>query len=150
LLGVFFGGFVYPRAYAALDRLYPGLRFRHVLAKSVTEVFTVGIFVNSVSMSLRGMMLGRTWRDVGPHVASEMPRVTYNDLRLFLPYNMVAFGLLPPFIRPATTVLTESVWQTYISLRSHDYKKDRDLTPLDAATTPVSVQRYIATTPTAC
>jgi hypothetical protein len=131
LLGVFFGGFVYPVAYARLDRMFPGVRFQQVLAKSLTEIFSVGIFVNSVSMSMRGLLLGRSWHDdVLQHVRREMPGVTLNDLRLFLPYNLVAFGLLPPYIRPATTVLMESMWQTYISLRSHDYQsRSRTATP---------------------
>jgi hypothetical protein len=121
MLGIFFGGFVYPIAYARLDALWPGTKFRQVLSKSVAEIFTVGIFVNSGSMTMRGLLADRAWDDVRCHVAGEMPGVTYNDLRLWLPYNLVAFGLLPPYIRPCTTVLMESAWQAYISLRSHDY-----------------------------
>jgi hypothetical protein len=40
MLGIFFGGFVYPLAYARLDTLWPGTKFRQVVSKSVAEIFT--------------------------------------------------------------------------------------------------------------
>jgi Mpv17 / PMP22 family len=138
MLGIFFGGFVYPLAYARLDTLWPGTKFRQVVSKSVAEIFTVGLFVNSFSMMMRGLMADRAWDDVRCHVAEEMPRVTYNDLRLWLPYNLVAFGMLPPYIRPCTTVLMESAWQAYISLRSHDYQQHRR--GAESKSNPVSVE----------
>lgn len=121
LLGIFFGGFVYPKAYEKLDLLWPGSRFREVLIKSVVEIATVGIFVNSVSMAARGLLVGRKGEDVLPHVIQEMPRVTLNDIRVWMPYNLVAFRFIPALVRPTTTAMMEASWQTYISLRSHDY-----------------------------
>lgn len=121
LLGVFFGGLVYPKAYAVLDRLWPGVQARQVLTKSIVEIFSVGIFVNSVSIGMRGLLVGRSVPDVQSHVAKEIPRVTLNDVRVWLPYNLLAFGLIPSFIRPTTTAMMESAWQTYISLHSHNY-----------------------------
>jgi hypothetical protein len=50
LVGMFIGGFVYPTAYAKLDAIFPGRQVLQVVQKSVVEIFTVGIFVNSVSM----------------------------------------------------------------------------------------------------
>ena len=92
-----------------------------VVQKSVVDIATVAVFVNSVSMSARGLLAGRSRGDVAAHVSREMPGVTLNDARVWLPYNLVAFAFIPQFIRPSTTALMEASWQTYISLRSHAY-----------------------------
>jgi len=121
ILGIFFSGFVYPRAYTRLDHFWPGTEIREVVKKSVVEIFTVGVFVNSVSILARGVLVGRPTDDVAKHVVQEMPRVTMNDFRVWMPYNLIAFSVIPAFIRPTTTAMMEASWQTYISLRSHNY-----------------------------
>ena len=122
LIGIFFGGVVYPRAYQILDTLYKGKSVSLILKKSIIEIFTVGIFVNSTSMTSRGILEGdKHPRKVWKHTLSELPTVTRNDILVWLPYNMVAFSIIPPMIRPTTTLLMEASWQCYISLRSHDY-----------------------------
>ena len=65
--------------------------------------------------------------DVFGHVWDVLPRVTLNDCRVWLPYNLLAFALIPAFIRPTTTAMMEASWQTYISLRSHDYLPSPEL-----------------------
>lgn len=124
IIGVFFGVGVYPTAYARLDKLLPGRRFTTVFQKSILEIATVGIFVNSISMLSRGILNGKDRIDVMNHVYYEMPDVTLNDARVWLPYNVIAFTFIPVYIRPTTTALMESAWQTYISLRSNDYDTD--------------------------
>lgn len=123
VIGVFFGGFVYPYAYAKLDARWYGKNFGSIVTKSVVEIATVGIFVNTISMSSRGLLAGRSGGEVVQHVTSEMPKVTLNDVRFWLPYNLLAFSVIPPLVRPTTTVMMEASWQTYISLRSNDYEK---------------------------
>ena len=120
-IGGFIGGFIYPGAYKRLDRLWPKKDFGTVLKKSLVEICTVGIFVNSLSMISRGLMVGRETNHVAQHTLDELPDVTKNDFCVWLPYNMVAFSVIPSFIRPTTTALMEASWQTYISHRSHDY-----------------------------
>ena len=56
------------------------------------------------------------------HVWNEMFEVTVNDARVWLPYNLVAFSVIPSYLRPITTAMMESGWQTYISLKSNDYE----------------------------
>lgn len=121
LCGIFFGGFVYPTAYARLDAFFHGTHWQAVVKKSIVEIATVGIFVNSTSMFGRGFLQGRTALEAGDHVLQEMPGVTFNDARVWMPYNILAFSLIPIWIRPATTSLMEACWQTYISLRSNNY-----------------------------
>ena len=122
LIGIFFGGFVYPKAYSKLDSIWKGTDFTSVLKKSIVEIATVGIFVNSVSMTARGLLVGRKPPDVLHHVLEELPHVTLNDIRVWLPYNLIAFSLIPTFLRPTTTAAMEASWQTYISWRSNDYE----------------------------
>lgn len=122
-IGAFFGGHVYPFAYKQLDLIWKGTGLLTLATKSIVEVFTVGIFANSVSMGARGVLVGKNPAEVLSHVKEEMPEVTLNDLRVWFPYNLIAFGLIPISIRPATTSLMEALWQTYISLRSNDYHK---------------------------
>ena len=101
--------------------MWKGTHFSAVLQKSVVEIATVGIFVNSVSMTSRGLLVGRSPPEVAGHVVQEMPEVTINDARVWLPYTIIAFGIIPVAIRPTTTLLMEAGWQTYISLMSNNY-----------------------------
>lgn len=121
ILGAGFGGFVYPFCYAKLDSIFQGAAFSVILKKSIVEICTVGVFVNSVSMASRGLAQGRKVKDVSSHVVSELPQVMMNDCRVWLPYNLISFTFIPIAMRPASTMLMEAAWQTYISLRSHDY-----------------------------
>eukprot|EP00978_Attheya_sp_CCMP212_P005802 scaffold12959_cov53-Attheya_sp.AAC.5 len=123
-IGAFFGGFVYPFAYARLDTLWKGVHFSSVFKKSVVEIGTVGIFVNCISMSSRGLLGGHESEHVAQHVFQEMPTVTMNDVRVWLPYNLVAFSIIPVHIRPSTTAMMEATWQAYISIRSNAYKEN--------------------------
>ena len=125
LIGIFFGGIVYPQAYKVLDTIWKGSSFITLVKKSLFEIVTVGIFVNSMSMTSRGLILfqndSKHYNLVLQHVVKELPTVTKNDLFVWLPYNMIAFSIIPVIIRPTTTALMEASWQCYISLRSHDY-----------------------------
>jgi Mpv17 / PMP22 family len=104
--------------------MWKGTHFSAVVQKSVVEIATVGIFVNSVSMTSRGLLVGRNPKDVAGHVAEEMPTVTINDAKVWLPYNMIAFSIIPVAIRPTTTLMMEAGWQTYISLMSNNYEHE--------------------------
>ena len=121
-MGSFFTGLVYPCAYHLLDKCFPGKSWRAVITKSAIEIVTVGVFVNSTSMLLRGYWQGtHEPSKIQKHVLYEIPVVTYTDAKVWTPYNMIAFGYIPASIRPLTTSAMEAGWQTYISLRSHDY-----------------------------
>ena len=121
-LGIVLGGGVYPTAYAQLDRFFPGRSWRTVVLKSAVEVATVGLAVNTASLLGRAAWQGHhAWETVTGHVACEIPRVTLMDAQVWFPYNVLAFGWIPTPIRPLTTACMEAGWQTYISLRAHDF-----------------------------
>lgn len=121
-VGAVLAGYVYPFAYRRLDQIWVGKDIITIAKKSFVEVFTVGIFANSVSMFARGIFTDKKPMEVLSHVKEEMQDVTLNDLKVWFPYNLVAFSLIPISIRPATTSMMEAGWQTYISMRSNDYK----------------------------
>lgn len=72
-------------------------------------------------MISRGILVGRDTNHVAQHALEELPNVTKNDFMVWLPYNLVAFSVIPIYVRPTTTAFMEASWQTYISNRSHDY-----------------------------
>ncbi len=63
-VGAFFGGCVYPFAYKRLDLIWKGKDVISIAKKSLLEVFTVGVFANSVSMCARGVLTGKNPIDV--------------------------------------------------------------------------------------
>lgn len=109
--------------------------WQHVVTKSVVEICTVDIFMSSTSLAARDMLAGdggtldanatergrfspSTFSNtvaaaaftlfchkISPHVVHEMTRVTWNDARLWFPYNVVAYTMIPPHVRPANTTL---------------------------------------------
>ena len=82
-----------------------GRHHYHHAKKSLLEIATVGIFVNSVSISTRALLVGKDTDKVVEHTIQEMPGVTFNDARVWLPYNIVAFSVIPIYIRPATMLV---------------------------------------------
>ena len=133
-IGSFFGGILYPAAYARLDAIWVGTRWRVVLTKSIAEIATVGILVNTISLTARGFVRGdQNISQVIAHVSSQLGTVTQNDFLVWLPYNMMAFSMIPAVLRPTTTAAMEASWQTYISLCAHDYPTNID--PMIRSTT---------------
>lgn len=122
LIGMIFGGFIYPSAYNLLDATWVGKDFGSILTKSVVDCATVGFLGNLVTMTCHGLSSGQEKMAVLQHVIHEMPSVTLHDAYLWLPYNTLAFSVIPPLIRPATTSLLAASWQTYVSMRSNDYE----------------------------
>ena len=59
--------------------------------------------------------------------------VTLNDARVWLPYNIIAFTFVPAYLRPTSTEFMEASWQTYISLRSHNYQRPSATLPSPSA-----------------
>jgi len=121
-IGSVLGGCIYPAAYARLDAFWVGTHWKTVVAKSITEIATVGIFVNTISLTTRGLARGdQTIYQVLDHVGTQLVDVTKNDFLVWLPYNIIAFSFIPAIIRPTTTAAMEASWQTYISVCAHDY-----------------------------
>ena len=48
-------------------------------------------------------------------VRRDMPQVLLHDCYVWLPYDLVAFRMIPTHIRPTTTALMTLGWNTYLS-----------------------------------
>mmetsp|Transcript_16226 Transcript_16226/g.51768 ORF Transcript_16226/g.51768 Transcript_16226/m.51768 type:complete len:205 (-) Transcript_16226:197-811(-) len=118
-LGVLFSGFIYPPLYALLEGLWPGTAFRAVAAKACSDVLLLGIFGNATSISGRLLLAGRAPSEVTRSVRETMPSVLVNEVRVWLPYNLLAFRFVPTAVRPTTTAFLSLLWQVYISWTAH-------------------------------
>ena len=134
ILGACLSCGLYPAGYGAIDRLWKKQDLVSLVQKSVVEIFTVGLCANSISMLVRGMIPpkgqskpSRSLIQVLTHIKDELPEITKHDFSLWFPYNMAAFGLVPPHVRPITTALVDAVWQTYMSLRSNPTTSEHHL-----------------------
>ena len=77
-----------------LDSIWIGTSIKTLLKKSLVEIFTVGIFVNSTSMISRGVCQGdKTLLEILQHVQLELPTVTQNDICRVYRYVMEKFAI---------------------------------------------------------
>ncbi|CAJ1959547.1 unnamed protein product [Cylindrotheca closterium] len=129
MLGACLSCGLYPAGYGVIDKMWKGKDLISSAQKSVVEIFTVGLVANSLSMLVRG--LAPTSRpgsnnyspaQVMMHIIEELPKVTKDDFKFWFPYNMAAFTFIPTPVRPLTTMLMDSIWQTYMSLRSNNFE----------------------------
>ena len=67
----------------------------------------------------RGVRLGQTATTASSAVVEKLPRVMLADFCSWMPYNMLAFRFVPLHLRPTTTALMTTCWQTYLSWESH-------------------------------
>ena len=111
-IGGFWSAVLVPAVYRLLDGTWPGTSGRAVVFKSLADIALLGTFGNAASMGLRGTS--------STDVCAAMPGVLVNEMRVWLPYNLFAFSLIPAHIRPTTTVLLTFGWSTYISHTAHN------------------------------
>lgn len=129
ILGACLSCGLYPAAYGAIDKIWKRKDLVSLIQKSVVEVFTVGVVANSLSMLVRGLAPtasssgNHSPAQVLMHMKEELPKVTLDDFKLWFPYNMAAFTFVPTPIRPLTTMIMETIWQTYMSLCSNNYEQ---------------------------
>ncbi|KAL3929560.1 MAG: hypothetical protein SGBAC_012153 [Bacillariaceae sp.] len=132
ILGACLSCGLYPAAYGAIDKIWKRKDLVSLIQKSVVEVFTVGVVANSLSMLVRGLAPTATSSgnhspaQVLMHMKAELPKVTLDDFKLWFPYNMAAFTFVPTPIRPLTTMIMETIWQTYMSLCSNNYEQQTE------------------------
>ena len=82
---------MYPAVYGALDKLWPGTTFRAVATKSVAELVPMGIGANALSIGWRASVGGSSPSEVRARLQRLMPGVLLNEVRVWLPYNLLAF-----------------------------------------------------------
>ena len=80
----------------------------------------LGVFGNALSLGVRGGLAGCDAAESAARVVGAMPGVLLNELRVWLPYNLLLFSLVPPAIRPTSTAVLGLCWQAYLSYVAHD------------------------------
>ena len=103
---------MYPAVYGRLDAAFPGVGAREVVLKALSDIALFGVFGNAASLSLRG--------STPAEVQQKMPGVLVNELRVWLPYNLFAFRIIPVHVRPTTTACLSLGWHTYMSYTAAD------------------------------
>ena len=61
---------------------------------------------------------------IGPVATSLMPGMLLNEVRVWLPYNLLAFRFIPINIRPTSTAVVMLGWNVYLS-----HTSARDIPP---------------------
>jgi hypothetical protein len=110
--------------YGALDKLWPGTTFRAVATKSVAELVPMGIGANALSIGWRAAVGGSSPSEVSARLQRLMPGVLLNEVRVWLPYNLLAFRFIPINIRPTSTAVVMLGWNVYLS-----HTSARDIPP---------------------
>ena len=87
--------------------MWPGTSPQAVVSKSVSDIAVQGVGGNAAAIAARGAPAAEVWR--------AMPEVLVADCCVWLPYNLVAFRLIPLHVRPTTTALMTLGFNTYLS-----------------------------------
>lgn len=74
---------------------------------------------NTLFLALTPLIEGASFDEVGSLVNENFFSVMQTELSAFLPYNLVAFSLIPPLLRPFSTGLASMLFGVYISLTTH-------------------------------
>ena len=125
-LGLVYGGVLLPSVYQLAEGLFPGVSPRTVLAKVLLACSLLSTFGNYFSMFWRRCAqpspappgtesLGQRFSRVGRSVTADMPSVLKADMCVWPAYDTLNFALIPPFVRPLTTVLVATCWHTFIA-----------------------------------
>lgn len=100
-------GIFVPFFYGKLDVLFPGTGASAVVCKTASDMVVQGIGTNATALAGRGAS--------ADEVVKAMPEVLRDDCIVWLPYNLLAFRLIPTHIRPTTTAIMTLGWNTYLS-----------------------------------
>jgi hypothetical protein len=129
ILGAFWAGYVNPSIYAFVDNNFPGISLKLVLLKMVITCSILSTWGNYTTMMIR-RFLKLTWESGTISKAypifctclrtckDDFMGVLADDLKIFPPYDILCYSVIPPQIRPITNALVCSGWQCYMSIAS--------------------------------
>ena len=106
-----------------------------VLVKAVLDSCVWAPIENTLFLALTPLIEGASFDEVSELVNENFFPVMKTELGAFFPYNLVAFSLVPPLLRPFSTGLASMCFSVYISLTTHT---EPPLSPV-AQTGPVPV-----------
>jgi protein Mpv17 len=90
-----------------------------VVIKTTLDAFVWAPIANSLYLVLTPLSEGTDLAGIVHSLDDNFLPVMQSEWSVFLPYNLVAFAFLPPFIRPFTTGLVSMFFSTYLSWITH-------------------------------
>ena len=133
ILGAFWAGFVNPSVYAFVESKLPGISIRLVLLKMLITCSILSTWGNYTTMMIRRctkLMWEEGIKEAYPifcqclkSCRDDFLGVLADDLKIFPPYDILCYSVIPPQIRPITNALVCSGWQCYMSIASANMTK---------------------------
>ena len=90
-----------------------------VVVKATLDVCVWAPIANTLYLALTPLSEGRGFASAAESIRDNFIPVMKSELRTFFPYNLVAFALIPPLVRPFTTGVLSMAFSTYISWVTH-------------------------------
>ena len=90
-----------------------------VLIKATLDACVWAPVANTLYLVLTPLTEGASLEEVRSQVSENFLPVMKTELSTFFPYNLVAFSLIPPLVRPFSTGLLSMCFSIYISLTTH-------------------------------
>jgi hypothetical protein len=90
-----------------------------VVIKTTLDAFVWAPIANSLYLVLTPLSEGVDLTSVVDSLVENFLPVMQSEWSVFLPYNLLAFALFPPFIRPFTTGFVSMLFSTYLSWITH-------------------------------
>jgi len=91
-----------------------------VLIKATLDACVWAPIANTAYLILTPLTEGASLEEVGAQLGENFLPVMKTELSTFFPYNLVAFSLIPPLVRPFSTGLLSMCFSIYISLTTHN------------------------------
>jgi Mpv17 / PMP22 family len=90
-----------------------------VVVKATLDVCVWAPIANTLYLALTPLSEGRGLASAAESISDNFIPVMKSELKTFFPYNLVAFALIPPLVRPFTTGVLSMAFSTYISWVTH-------------------------------
>ena len=90
-----------------------------VVVKATLDAFVWAPIANTLYLVLTPLSEGMDLTSVSQSLGDNFLPVMQSELSIFFPYNLLAFALIPPVIRPFTTGLVSMFFSTYLSWITH-------------------------------
>jgi hypothetical protein len=90
-----------------------------IVIKATLDACVWAPIANTLYLALTPLTEGKDLATAAESLSENFLPVMRSELKTFFPYNLVAFALIPPLVRPFTTGVLSMAFSTYISWVTH-------------------------------
>ena len=90
-----------------------------IVIKATLDACVWAPIANTLYLALTPLTEGKDLATAAESLSDNFLPVMRSELKTFFPYNLVAFALIPPLVRPFTTGVLSMAFSTYISWVTH-------------------------------